>query len=124
MGTVNMNRYLHNNYKSFSLLFVLGIMAIIASGCEPGERLIIDNQRNHEVRIEVTRVTDGTLSNQIRNYGLVPAKSIKELGSITFTNAKNIFRVEAIDPLGKAVFSHDYNYYDLEKIDWKITIPP
>ncbi|MFH1031879.1 MAG: hypothetical protein V1767_04900 [Chloroflexota bacterium] len=94
-------------------------------GCEPGDRLVIDNQRNHEVRIDVTRVrSDGTLDNQVRNYGLIPTKSTKELGSITFTNMKNIFRVEAIDPLGKAVFSHDYNYYDLEKIQWKITIPP
>jgi hypothetical protein len=33
-------------------------------------------------------------------------------------------RLEAVDPSGKVVFSHDYKMADLEKAGWKIVIPP
>ena len=35
-----------------------------------------------------------------------------------------IQRIEAIDPSGKVIFSHNYKMSDLEKIGWKIVIPP
>jgi len=35
-----------------------------------------------------------------------------------------VYRIEAVDSSGRVVFSHDYNMDDLEKIGWKITIPP
>jgi hypothetical protein len=43
---------------------------------------------------------------------------------MTFLGNEWTDRIEAIEPSGKVVFSHDYKMSDLEKIGWKITIPP
>jgi len=104
----------------FLLLFVTAFFSI---ACEPGGEPIIENQRDQEVRIYVTIVrADGTLDEPI-DYGVVPAQTTEKLASITFLR-KMVVRIEAKDPSGGVVFSHDYNMYDLEKIDWKITILP
>ena len=110
-------------------LFLLGLLlfllstVILVTACEPGGEPIIDNQSNHNVTIYVIRVReDGTLGDS-RNYGVVLAKTTKEIGSITFI-PKAIFRIEAVTSSGEVIFSKDYNMDDLEKINWKIVIPP
>jgi hypothetical protein len=105
-------------------LALLLVVGVFASGCEPGGKPIIENQRGQEVVIQVIHVReDGTLGAP-RNYGGIPARTTKKLGSITFVYRDWVYRIEAVDPSGKVVFSYDYNLDDLEKIKWKITIPP
>jgi hypothetical protein len=100
---------------------------LIVSACEPGGRPIIENQRNHEVKILVTTVwTDGAPKepNKPRDYGVVPARSTKQLAGITFVRREWVYRIEAVDPDGKSVFSKDFNMNDLDRISWRIVIPP
>lgn len=109
-----------------TLLFIF-TTAFLSWACEPGGFPIIENQRNQEVRIYVTLVrVDGIPEEQEKpiDYGVVPAQTTKKLAGITFIRRNWVYRIEAVDPEGEVVFSHDYNWYDLEKIQWKITIPP
>ena len=66
---------------------------------------------------------NGTLEKPI-NYGIVPAQSTKKLAGIVFVERELVYRIQAVDPSGNMVFSHDYNMNDLKNINWKITIPP
>ena len=108
------------------IILVLLLLAAIpfGSSCEPGGFPIIDNQLNLDVTIYVITVhEDGVPPGEVRNYGVVPAQTTKKTASITFVKRSWVYRIEAIDPSGKVVFSHDYNMDDLEKIDWNIVIP-
>ena len=123
-----MNKYVEMWQRKFTIfsLVLLLVFAIIlfVSACEPGGYPIIENQRNDDVRIFKLHVReDGTLGEPI-DYGIVPARTTKELAGITFVRRSWVYRIEAVDPSGKVVFSHDYNMNDMEKIDWKIIIPP
>lgn len=106
-----------------ALLFLLmGTLAI--QGCEPGGFPIIENQSDHDIRIDTLLVReDGTLGESV-SYGIVPARSTKKLASLTFVRRTWVYRIKAVDPSGKTVFSHDYNMDDLERISWKIVVPP
>jgi hypothetical protein len=120
-----------------SLVLLLITTAFPGSACRdvPGGFPVIENQRNEEIRIYVTQVlTDGTLDKRI-DYGVVPAKTTKQLAAIGFLNRRIVNRIEAVNPSGKVVFSHDYTIADLEKTQpklppegklprWNITIPP
>jgi hypothetical protein len=111
------------------ILILLFSLALFSLSCEPGDRLVVKNQSNQDVNIYVITVHEedssgNEISGQVRNYGIVPAKTTKELASITFVNKEWIYRIEAKYLTGDTVFSHEYNWYDLEKIDWKIVIPP
>lgn len=122
-----MNRYVKMGKQDFTLLspvlLLLFAIALFASACEPGGDLIIENQYNREVPIFYTHVrADGTLDKATRQ-GLVPPNTTKTF-SITFLGSDWVQRIEAVDPSGEIVFSHDYRMDDLEKISWKITIPP
>ncbi|MFC2003980.1 hypothetical protein ACFLUK_00325 [Chloroflexota bacterium] len=70
--------------------------------------------------------TDGPLEkpNEPINYGTVQAQSTKELAAIVFPNRTWVHRIQAKNPSGEVVFSQDYKMADLEKIGWKIVIPP
>jgi hypothetical protein len=95
-------------------------------GCEPGGEPIIDNQHNQDLTIYVQRI-DKTINgrpDEVVNYGVVPAKTTKKLARITFVSDEVMKRIEVVDTSGNVVFSHDYNMNDLEKIQWKIIIPP
>jgi len=120
-----MSRNLQLDFKLVALIFILVFpIAFIISGCEPGGCPIINNQRNENVRIYVITVKEDDISGQVRDYGIVPANTTKELAGITFVKPEWVYRIQAEDPSGEVVFSHDYNYYDLEEISWRITIPP
>lgn len=85
--------------------------------------ITIENQRSQDVKIYYTFVNaDGTLD-EATYQGTVSANSTK-IQSIILIYDSDVKRIEAIDPSGKIVFSHDYNRADLEKIKWKIVIPP
>jgi len=123
-----MNRYAKIGKRnpmlpSVVLLFLFTI-AIFVSACEPGGWPTIDNQTNQDLTILVITVRENEFSGQIRNYGVVPARTTKRLASITFVRREWVYRIQAEDPSGKVVFSQDYNMDDLEKIKWKIVIPP
>jgi len=115
--------------KVLSIFVILVVFCLsIFTACEPGGILIVDNQRDENTRIivELVSAQGSTLDDPGKpvDYGIVPANTIKQLASITFVNKEWVHRIEAKDPVGNIVFSHDYNFYDLEKIDWKITILP
>ena len=105
------------------VLLLLLSTSLFMSGCEPGGRLTIENQNIQEVRIILTHVyPDGTLG--VPTYEItISANKTSEL-RMTFLGDDWIDRLEAIDPSGKVVFSHDYKMADLEKMGWKIVILP
>ena len=115
---------LHYQQWLFCFLALMMVAVTLLTGCEPGGFPTIENQRDNGLNIFVLDVyEDGSLS-EPRNYGLVPAQSTKELAGIVFARREWVYRIQAVDPSGNVAFSHDYNWYDLEKIDWKIVIPP
>ena len=123
-----MNRYVQKGQGNFVLLALTSLLvfaiALLTSACEPGGFPVIENQRSQYVNISVSHVReDGTLDKPV-DYGVVPARTTKELAGIVFVKYELMFRIEAVAPSGKVVFSHDYNWNDLEKISWKIIIPP
>ena len=112
----------HNHWVLAEVLLVLSLL-LVAVACEPEAKITFENQRNQEVTIFYKTVRkDGTLGKEA-NQGIIPTHTTKTL-YITFLGNERVNRIEAIDPSGKVVYSHDYNMDDLEKIAWKITIPP
>jgi hypothetical protein len=106
-----------------SLISLLMVLSLISqTSCEPYPKITFDNQRSQEMTIFATHVRDdGTISNFVKQ-GVIPADSINKI-NITFLGEEWVNRIEARDPNGIVVFSHDYKMADLEKIDWKIVIP-
>ena len=103
----------------------LALILVLASvSCEPGGEPIIENRSNQDLGIYITDVyPDGRLDKP-RYYGLVPAQSTKRLAGIVFVQRQWVYRIEAVDLSGKVVFSRDFDQDDLDRISWKITIPP
>jgi hypothetical protein len=93
------------------------------TSCEPAPKVIFDNQLNQEVRIFTTHVRDDGTIDGFVELGTVPAHSTKTI-NITFLGDEWVNRIEVRDTLGNVTLSHDYKMGDLEKIRWKITIPP
>jgi len=113
------------NKKGLLLIPILPAMLTGVSGlaCEPGGFLQIQNMQNQEVTIFFASVrTDGTIDGLTKQV-VISANTTKII-SITFLGGEWVNRIEAHDPTGKVVFSHDYKMADLEKIDWKIVLPP
>ena len=82
------------------------------------------NQRAEDLRIHIIDVYDNGILGEPRDYGIVPAKTTKELAGLVFAKRWWIYRIEVMDPSGKVVLSHDYNMDAPDKIGWKIVIPP
>jgi hypothetical protein len=104
-------------------LILLLSITLFASACEPGGDITIENLRNEEVSIYVSHVREDGRTDEPTKQVVVSANATKIFAK-TFIGENWINRIEAIDPSGKVVFSHDYKMADLEKISWKITIPP
>ena len=123
---VILNKYIKINRSYFIFLGIILLILFILfflTACEPGGYITIQNQRSEEVSIYFTHVrTDGSLGRPSRQ-GIIPPNTAKKFG-IVFLGNEWIERIEAKDSLGSVVFSYDYNMDDLEKIDWKIVIPP
>jgi len=113
--------------QNFALLCLVLLLLLTApfflSGCEREAVITIENQRSQDVKIYHTFVhADGTLG-EATYQGTISANSTKTQYIILIYDY-NVKRIEAIEPSGKIVFSQDYNRADLEKIKWKIVIPP
>jgi hypothetical protein len=123
-----------NNFRLNRILLLAGLAIVMAAflvmgtSCEPGGWPIIENQSNQEVRIYTTLVrTDNPMDQPGKptDHGIIPAITTQKLKyAITFVRRNWVYRIGAKDLSGRTVFSHDYNMDDLEKINWKITIPP
>ncbi|MFC2051214.1 hypothetical protein ACFLT4_00595 [Chloroflexota bacterium] len=127
-----MNRCLQKRQGNLMLLCLTLLsvfpIALFALGCEPGGYSIIENQRNEAIRIYITLIRSDYPyldPSEETDYGVIPARTTKELAHpITFPRRYWVYRIQAKDSTGTIVFSHDYNLDDLEKIHWKIVIPP
>lgn len=119
-----MNHTKNHTRKLSVLLFAfLFLVAINISSCERSAQIKIINQSNYEITIYYTfKFPDGTYGEPAYQE-IVPADSTK-IQSIILIKDEGVKRIEAKDPSGKIVFSHNYNRADLEKIGWKIVIPP
>jgi hypothetical protein len=99
------------------------VSLVAGTSCEPRREIVIENQTNQSIDIYYEHVRDdGTLSERT-SKGVLPANSVKSFGT-TFLGNKWVWRIEAQTSSGEVIFSYDYNIDDLEKINWKITIPP
>jgi hypothetical protein len=122
-----------NNFRLNRILSLAGLAIVAAvslvggTSCEPGGRPIIENQRNQELKVKIFRTLSGPLTGLIYT-GVVPAQTTKQLSGVAFPGRgiEWMVTIEVIDPSpsGGIIFSHGYNMSDLEKINWKITIPP
>lgn len=101
------------------LLFTIALF----TACEPGGDITVENQHNEEVSIYSSHVREDGSTDEPTKQVTVSANATKTFTEI-FIGENWINRIEAIDPSGKVVFSHDYKMSDLDKIGWKITIPP
>jgi hypothetical protein len=112
-----------NSIKLIGWVSCLIVLTFIMSACDPGGNITIRNLENQEMTIFFTHVrADGSLDNPSKQ-GTIPPVTAKRFG-IVFLGSEWIERIEAIDPSGKIVFSHDYKMADLEKVNWEITISP
>ncbi len=105
------------------VLLLLLTVPFFMSGCEPGGDLTIVNRHSQEVRIFKSDVRNDGTTNEATYQITIRRNETREF-SITFIGPKHIQRIEAIDALGNVLFSQDYKMADLEKIGWKIVIPP
>jgi hypothetical protein len=111
------------------LFLILITFVFFVSACEPGGSPIIENTRNEKINIIIQLITaEGSNPDKPDkpvDYGVVQPKSTKKLDyTITYAKRDWVYRIEAVDSMGKVVFSHEYNMDDIEKVNWKITIPP
>ena len=122
-----MTRYVQIGQRNFRLLgltsFLVFAIAVMVSACEPKTDITFQNQRNQDVRIFVAHLRDDGSIDGFVDYGTVLVKTTKAM-TITFLGDEWVNRIKATDPSGNEVFSHDYSRKELEKISWKIVIPP
>jgi len=104
-------------------LLLLLVLGIFICGCEPRGDITFHNMQDGEVTIFFADVRDDGTIDQLTKQGVVSANSTKVFSAM-FPLSNWVTRIEAHDLTGEVVFSHDYKMADLEKIDWKIVIPP
>lgn len=122
-----MNRHTKIGKRNLSLLglvlLLLFTIAFFATACEPGGDIEFNNMHSKDVDIYfIAMKEDGSLGVPA-NQGSIPANGARKF-AIVYVDRNIVYRIEAIDTSGKVVFSRDYKMADLEKIDWKIVIPP
>jgi len=109
--------------NSLVLIFII-INLVGVTSCEPPVKITFINEQNQEIRIFAAHVgSNGNIDEKFVQKGTISNREKKTI-YITFLGDEWVNRIEARDPNGNVVFSHDYNMPDLEKIDWKITITP
>ena len=118
-----MKQYRHRaRFLGLTLVFLM-IFVFLFQSCEPGGGLIIENMHNDDVSIYFSTVIEHGSTDTPVKQGIISANDTETFG-IAFPRKDWIRRIEAIDRSGKVIFSHDYTMADLEKIGWKIVIPP
>ncbi len=121
------NNRIGGEKRNFALLLLVLLLLLTVpffmSGCEPGGWLTIENQHSQAVGIYYSHVqNDGTTDEATYQITIQPNET-RELGIVLYGSGY-IKRIEALDPSGKVVFSHDYKMADLENMHWKIVILP
>ena len=105
------------------VLLLLFTIALFSMACEPKTDITFQNQQNQDIKIFVAHVRDDGSIDGFGDYGTILAKTTKTM-TIAFLGDEWVNRIKAVGPSGNEVFSHDYSRKDLEKISWKIVIPP
>lgn len=109
--------------KRLCFCVFIAILLVFSSGCEPGGKITFQNQRNEDVELFVTHVRDdGTISGFV-DFGTISAQTTKKI-YVSFLGDEWANRLEIRDMSGTVIISYDYKMADLEKIGWKIVIPP
>ena len=116
------------NRRRFSVvslcLFVLVVGLLpFPFACEPPAKVTYQNQTNEDVNLFVATVLANGSIDGFVDFGIIPAKTTKTIW-IAFIGDEHQNRLEIRDITGKVLLSHDYRRADLEKIGWKIIIPP
>ena len=118
-----MNQNRHRASLLGLILISLMIFALLLQSCEPGGDIIIENRQNKEVTIYFSHVRGDGSTDEPAKQGVISANATRTFNE-SFPRKNWVSRIEVVDSSGNVVFSHDYNMDDLEKIDWKIVIPP
>ncbi len=109
-------------YVVLGFVVFLAVVPFIIS-CEPETKVTFQNQRNEDIKLFVANVRNDGSTDGFADYGTIPAQTTKTI-YITFIGDAWVNRIEIRDTLGKVILSHDYNRPSLEKVGWKITVPP
>lgn len=113
MGFIQERGYPSNYYPH------LGVFKIVIPSLFP----IVENQRNQDMTIDFFVYADkGYYSPGYE--GDVPAQTTMELIGTPLRERDLLYRFEAMDPSGNVVVRYHYSFADLEKMGWKIVIPP
>lgn len=121
------NNRIRGERWNFALLWLVLLLLLTVpffmSGCEPGGDLTIVNHHNQEVKIFKSHVRNDGSTDEAAYQITISANETKTF-SITFIGPDDVKRIQAIDPSGNVLLSQDHKMADLERIGWKIVIPP
>ena len=106
------------------ILLTLALAFIFSTqSCESGGDILFQNNSERDVTIFYSHVRSDRTTDTPTKQGVVPAHGSATF-SIAFVEIGWVNRITAIDASGKLMLSHDYTMPDLDKIGWKIVIPP
>ena len=105
------------------LFALMAVFLLVSFACEPEVKVTFQNQRNEDIKLFVAHVRDDGSIDGFVDGGMIPAQTTKTI-HIIFIGDEWVKRFELRTTGGLVISSHDYRMGDLEKIGWKITVPP
>jgi hypothetical protein len=101
------------------LMLAVVILSPLATACEPIAPLRIENQTDQTLSIFVRF---GTADKYYHLGDVAPGEDIKNKNPGILTS--NVYYLEAKNSQGEIIYSKKYNDLELDKLDWKVVIPP
>ncbi len=112
-----------NKLKLTGVFGVITLALLALIGCEPGGDITFENEFNQNLTISYTHARSNGSIDGFVTLASVAANSSKVV-PLTFLGPAWVNRINVSDNSGKVIFTHDYTMGDLDKVDWKIVIPP
>ncbi len=111
-------------YRSKALLAVFMLLIIILplTGCEPAAPIRIKNKTDQTLYISFSYSYSDHVEADAKRDLMGAVKAGEELRPEIFPFPT--FLIEAKDVQGNIVYSKEFSYKELEKTDWKLVIPP
>jgi hypothetical protein len=108
------------------------LILLLASGCEPYQKVTIDNQTSSPLKVDVRNVSldySGTpkFSWKTQVEIIQPGLSQKYIAMISKDRSigiKNKYTVMAIDETNKVLFFKIFTWNELHDMDWRVVISP
>ena len=99
-------------FRVIVLLLILNVLLIGGAACELLAPIQIENK------------TSETLTIYIDEYLIGDVKPNDKIKNDMVFAGQDWYLIEAYDAQGNVVYSHKFSDEEIEKIDWKVVIPP